>query len=500
MKTGRRWCRRATLAFLLALAASAQGLWAETPAADLQSIIKAALANDPRMKDLSMAARAQAASEACWTADRSPALNLGGSPLVQAGFGTGQSTALDFGLGLGLNLKLPGEGSLSAGLSHRLAAQLDASGAAWRQTPSLSLGWQQPLFVNGKLIDPGLTGAARALQVEVPARRLAARERAVANAVVADTVNAWFNLALIAETLTLQEARIALALQNRDILLARQKLGQASAAELGKAGLDLGRLEASRIETGRARRQLLAKLSIASGGPVAVPGAGAVSTLPVLALPDMAGRRSEALAASAGVLGAEADLAESAAELAAAGRDQAPVLGLRFSLNPTAAAGAAADFAGSFAALGAEGATANPVLGLELSLPLGDGGRAAATRDLARSRNAAARERRDEAGRDCLRKLDEIEGRQDSARRKIELYDSQLAWQDGQMGIVDAQVQLGMALPLDAAQARADRAETAVERRRADLELFAANLELLDACGRSLARELGLAANREEQP
>ena len=90
-------------------------------------------------------------------ADFGPSLTFNGSPL----YGYGADTRADdsgthtVDLGLAYRRSLPAGSSLSADVSNKLTAD----SGQYTHDPSSSLSYTLPIFVNGKLIEPALTGA-----------------------------------------------------------------------------------------------------------------------------------------------------------------------------------------------------------------------------------------------------------------------------------------------------------------------------------------------------
>lgn len=109
-----------------------------------------------------------------------PDLTLGLSPVY--GFASTQtvdttipaiteSSIHSFGLALGSQWLLPTDGTLGITLEDTLAFSRSEGTTTVAQSPSLGLTYRQPLWVNGKLLAPGLYTASRSLALNLPARK-----------------------------------------------------------------------------------------------------------------------------------------------------------------------------------------------------------------------------------------------------------------------------------------------------------------------------------------
>lgn len=197
-----------------------------------------------------------------------PSLTLkgpGGSANVYS-FGldtVGGLSSQSFGLELGYSQSLPAGSSLGASVFTTTTAGSGDSGTSFTQSPGASISYRIPLFVNGKLIEPRLTGSAYRGK-ELAYRR--AEDQAVdgRNQAVLDALGIYVQVIDLRNTIDVLEEEIDLEREKLRELEITQQQGRTALADVWAAEINLQAKEDSLFEktqTLRIRqRELLAKI------------------------------------------------------------------------------------------------------------------------------------------------------------------------------------------------------------------------------------------------
>jgi outer membrane protein TolC len=148
-----------------------------------------------------------------------------------------------FELGLAYSQKIPTSGSLSFGLENDFYLRLrEGEDVTYRQEPSLSFGWTQPLFVNGKVIDMEVFPSVRQ-KAEIERRKTQETNNETTNSVIIDALALFFDVVNKRNDARYQENR--LEWHRRDLLNLEKKrdLKLITETEVWEKKLEIGDLE-----------------------------------------------------------------------------------------------------------------------------------------------------------------------------------------------------------------------------------------------------------------
>ncbi len=174
-------------------------------------------------------------------ADYAPALSLDETGYTVSKSKHTLKNTLEFGLVY--SQELPTSGSLELELENDFTLKsTEGESLTYRQSPSISLGWTQPVFVNGKFIDMEVS-AAEKQKAKLNREKLQESSEATTNAAIQDALAAFFDVINQRSDAAYRKDRLEWHRRDLMILEKKRELKLITETEVWEKKLEIGDLE-----------------------------------------------------------------------------------------------------------------------------------------------------------------------------------------------------------------------------------------------------------------
>lgn len=390
---------------------------------------------------------------------------------------------------------LPTDGILTAGIENSMQrVQTGDDDPLYRQAVAATVGVQQPVFTNGKLIDLRMFDAGQELAAELPLRLAQSAADATRNERLLVSLEGFFRVIELRAQISVLDMTIETTQERIAQLRIRARQGTVTNRTVWDSEIDLDELREQRLEA----RYLLLQAeytvarSIGAAGDLA--GFEVSKDLPLLpAVPNEAEATARALQLNSRVVQALGVVDQRKLERTVSGRQYAATLSAQFAISPAypPASSGEATVADSYTELFDEEGGWNPSFSLGLSVPLYTGGQARLKRQQDSVTIDQAVLSLDEARRGAGQTVRGLYLRRRMLQDQLALRRSALTLQRERYAERQTLAELESITELELleAQAQVVQRENSVWRTEADLALN--TLRILDAMGRSLSDAFG---------
>ena len=419
--------------------------------------------------------------------DFRPGLTIGLTPLygwISPGEGLDQVHSA--GVSLGSSWLLPSDGVLGLSAGDTVVFGESSGSPVVTQTPTLSLSYRQPLWVNGKIAAPELYQASRQLSLVIPEERASLAERQGRNSLIQEAV------ALYAGA---EQSRIRYELKKKEVELLRKELGfleqrrtqgQLSGSDFWSRQITTSQAEDLLLELEYQARETRETLSTSLG----------LKDLPDFSpelprLPGLTENPGDELV-NPGLKEMALALREQELSRALAGKAEAGTLSLEVSLAPAPPASAlpADSLGGSFSRLFEEDASLNPSVTISYTASLKGQAQNRLDRRVNELALNLARDEYDTALDEATRTLDSLSNKQKMLELKEAQVTESIAFMDSLVRKEEELLKIASSTTLQLEWARWNRDSRRADLRAVRWELIQNRLALGAYTGEDLAQLL----------
>lgn len=397
-----------------------------------------------------------------------------------------------FEFGLEYSQNLPTSGSLGLGLENDFTLRLvDGQDPSFRQHPSISLRWRQPVFVNGKFIDMDVF-AAEKQKAGLDRKKTQKTTEETTNSVIQNALFSFFDVIDKRNDATYRSDRLEWHGQDLRNLEKRRDLKLITATKVWEKKLEIGDLEEElytlRLELQESEKNLAHHL-----GLVDLSGLRLNSELPIIEsqilLSDLS---KKVLDRNPSVVKEEIALKTAGLDIIIDDLDYASTLEAELSFTPRYASGItyAPTFQKSFSQFVESDADFDLTLSLLLTIPLIDGGK----RSLERERNQLSErityQKLQSHQQLALQDLELTIQKRDNLLEKVNLLLDHVQLNKKQLEIQEKLFELKQIIAQDVESVKLDLANRENKLWRANADLLVATLDLYSIAGENLSQFL----------
>jgi len=400
-----------------------------------------------------------------------------------------------FEFGLEYRQKLPTSGSLGLALENDFTLRLvDGEEPYYRQAPSISLGWTQPVFVNGKFIDMDVF-AAENQKAELDRDRTQESTSETTNSVIQDAIISFFDVIDKRNDAAYQSDR--LEWHRRDLMNLEKKrdLKLVIETEVWEKRLEIGDFEEElytlRLELQESEKNLAHHLGLDDLSALRLNSE--LPTIdPKIVLSDLS---QKVLDSNPSVVKEEIALKSARLDIIIDDLAYASTLEAELSFAPrypsvSSGVSYARSFSDSFSRFVEADSDYNLTLSLLLTIPLIDGGKRSLEREKNQKLEKIAFQELQNQKRLTLKDLEIVIQKRDNLMEKVNLLQDHVQLNKKQLEIQEKLFELKQITMHDVESVKLDLVNQKNKLWRANADLLVATLDLYSIVGENLAKKL----------